>query len=281
MKSGISGQYLGRVNKKGGLIPLKNKVFIVTGACSGIGFASVQEIVNQGGKVILTTREDNAVALSEACQMLGDHVTKWVTADLADISAPQRIVEYAQEQFGRVDGLVNNAACFPRNDLKSITTDVFDMIMAVNVRSPLFLIRELLNEIGPETPTVTVVNIGSINAYCGQPDLLGYSISKGALQTMTRNLADAHAGQGLRINQLNVGWTLTQSERNLQRKLGRPDNWVNNISPVFAPRGSILAPDEIAQHVAFWLSDRSAPINGSICDLEQYPVIGRNKIASS
>ncbi|MCE7666364.1 hypothetical protein LZT15_24350, partial [Salmonella enterica subsp. enterica serovar Infantis] len=54
--------------------------------------------------------------------------------------------------------------------------------------------KRTFDEIGPETPSVTVVNIGSINAFCDQPDLLGYSLSKGALQTMTRNLAGAHAG---------------------------------------------------------------------------------------
>lgn len=260
---------------------LKNKAFIVTGSYSGIGFASAREIVQQGGKVILTATEHNAAALSEACQSLGESAARWIAADLADPQAPERIVEFARGQFGEINGLVNNAAYFPRNDLNNISTDVFDRMMAVNVRAPLFLIRALMHDTLSAAPTYTVVNIGSINAYCGQPDLLGYSVSKGALQTMTRNLADAHAGQGLRINQLNVGWTLTQSEIDLQKGLGRPDDWVNNISPVFAPRGSLLAPEEIAQHVAFWLSDRSAPVNGSICDLEQYPVIGRNKIASS
>lgn len=118
----------------------------------------------------------------------------WGTTDLADISAPQRIVGYAQKQFGRGDGLVNNVACFPRNNLKSITTDVPDMLMAVNLRVPFISYKRAFDEIGPKTPSFTVVNIGAINANCGQPDLLGYSLSKGALQTMTRNLAGAHAG---------------------------------------------------------------------------------------
>lgn len=260
---------------------LKNKTYIITGSYAGIGFASAREIVSQGGNVVLTSTENNAAALSETCRSLGESVACWVTADLADNDAPSSIVDFARGQFGEVNGLVNNAAYFPRNDLSSITADVFDTMMAVNVRAPLFLIRALMNDTLSGAPAYTVVNIGSINAYCGQTDLLGYSVSKGALQTMTRNLADAHAGHGLRINQLNVGWTLTQSELDLQKELGRPDDWVDHISPVFAPRGSILAPEEIAQHVAFWLSDRSAPVNGSICDLEQYPVIGRNKIASS
>ncbi|ECJ4507840.1 TPA: SDR family NAD(P)-dependent oxidoreductase [Salmonella enterica subsp. salamae] len=166
----------------------------VTVACAGIGFACAQDIVKQRGKVTLITREDNAVALSDAGHIPGDHVTKWGTTDLADISAPQRIVGYAQKQFWRGDGLVNNVACFPRNNLKSITTDVPDMLMAVNLRVPFISYKRAFDEIGPKTPSVTVVNIGSINAYCGQPDLLGYSLSKGALQTMTRNLAGAHAG---------------------------------------------------------------------------------------
>jgi NAD(P)-dependent dehydrogenase (short-subunit alcohol dehydrogenase family) len=260
---------------------LNNESFIVTGSYSGIGFASAQEIVKQGGNVILTSTERSASALRDGCTALGDEKACWITADLDEPQAPERIVEFARSRFGQIDGLVNNAAYFPRNDLKSITMDVFDKMMAVNVRAPLFLIKELMNGCSPGKRSMTVVNIGSINAYCGQPDLLAYSITKGALQTMTRNLADAHAGKGLRINQLNVGWTLTQSEIDLQKKLGRPDDWPDHISPIFAPRGSIMTPEEIAQHVAFWLSKCSAPVSGSVCDLEQYPIIGRNKIATS
>ncbi|ORM71214.1 SDR family oxidoreductase [Pantoea rwandensis] len=260
---------------------LIDKVYIVTGSYSGIGFASAKQIVQRGGKVVLTATESNAELLAKASAELGEQNAKWLTADLADIRSPQEIVNFAREQFGHVDGLVNNAAYFPRNDLECIIENEFDLMMAVNVRAPLFLIKALMSNRDFSEQKITVVNVGSINAYCGQPDLLAYSISKGALQTMTRNLADAHAGKGLRINQLNVGWTLTQSEIDLQKKLGRPDDWMKDISPVFAPRGHILTPEEIATHIAFWLSEESNPVNGSICDLEQYPVIGRNKIANS
>lgn len=260
---------------------LENRVIVVTGSYAGIGFASAEEIVRQGGKVVLTATEQHASQLQAASKKLGEDSASWITADLSVPESPELIIRHALTRFGRVDGLVNNAAYFPRNDLHSVSESVFDTMMAVNVRAPLFLIKKLVAANKDKGHPVTVVNIGSINAYCGQPDLLGYSISKGALQTMTRNLADAHAGQDFRINQLNVGWTLTQSEIDLQKKLGRPDDWYQHISPVFAPRGSILAPEEIASHVVFWLSEHSAPVNGSICDLEQYPVIGRNKIASS
>ncbi|NIG19335.1 SDR family oxidoreductase [Pantoea sp. Al-1710] len=260
---------------------LKGKTYIVTGSYSGIGYASAEEIIRQGGKVILTATERHSRLLQESAQRLGEESTRWIAADLSDKAATTEIVNFAFAQFGAVHGLVNNAAYFPRNDLSNVDFDSFDTMMAVNVRAPLFLIKDLMAKTQVAGNDLTVVNIGSINAYCGQPDLLCYSISKGALQTMTRNLADAHAGKGLRINQLNVGWTLTQSEIDLQKNLGRPDDWHQHISPVFAPRGSILSPLEIASHVAFWLSDNSNPVNGSICDLEQYPVIGRNKIADN
>src|SRR6185437_2613274 len=115
---------------------LTNETFIVTGSYSGIGFASAHEIVKQEGNVILTSTEQNASALCEACAALGAEKACWITADLDEPQAPQRIVEFARSRFGHIDGLVNNAAYFPRNDLKSITTDVFDKMMAVNVRAP-------------------------------------------------------------------------------------------------------------------------------------------------
>ena len=121
-----------------------------------------------------------------------------------------------------------------------------------------------------------VLNIGSMNAYCGERTMVVYSMCKGALMTMTRNLADAHGAEGIRINQLNVGWTQTPNETALKKTEGLPEDWPSRLPKTFAPAGRLLAPEDIAWAAVYFLSDEASLINGAILDMEQYPMIGRN-----
>jgi NAD(P)-dependent dehydrogenase (short-subunit alcohol dehydrogenase family) len=122
-----------------------------------------------------------------------------------------------------------------------------------------------------------VLNIGSVNAYCGEPNLLPYSVSKGALMTMTRNLGDTlHRENGVRVNQINPGWVLTETEVKRKRDHGLSDDWYTKLPTVYAPAGRILKPSEIAAAAIYWLADECGPVSGQIVDLEQHPFIGRN-----
>lgn len=258
---------------------LSEKVIIVTGSSSGIGHAIATGCAAQGARVLV---HGSIPAKVEAVvREIGSDRAAGIAADLADPESPERIVKAAVDRFGRLDGLVNNAGIFPRNTIESADIATFDHIMAVNLRAPMFLAQAAVRQFRSQHSPGSIVNIGSINAYTGQPDLLIYSVSKGGLMTMTRNLADALGTERIRVNQMNVGWTLTETEDATQRKEGRPANWPELIPLVFAPSGSILRPEQIAPHVVFWLSDASAPVSGSVYEVEQYPVIGRNRAADS
>lgn len=199
----------------------------------------------------------------------------FVVGDLEDPALPAELIETAVERFGRIDGIVNNAALTTRSNIDSTTAEVFDRILAVNVRAPLLIIREAMPHFRRQGGGV-VVNVGSINALSGEPNLLAYSISKGGFQTLSRNLADAHAAEGVRINHLNVGWTLTENERRMKEEEGLGPDWESQLPVQFAPSGRIFRPEEIAAHVAFWLSDEAGPVSGAVYEIEQYPMVGRN-----
>lgn len=250
---------------------LLDKAIIVTGSTGGIGRAIAERVVREGGRVLVHGR--NRAEGEGVAAALGDRAVLHCD-DLADPEAPARIVEAALRAFGRIDGLVNNAACIVRSTLESTDAAFFDSVMAVNVRAPLLLIRAAMPELRRRQGAV--LNIGSINALSGEPALLDYSISKGALQTLSRNLANAHAETGVRINHFNVGWVLTPNEDALQRRLGQPADWVSRLPRQYAPSGRLIAPEEIAAAAVFWLGDESRPINGSVVELEQYSLIGRN-----
>jgi len=207
---------------------------------------------------------------------LGEN-TSYVCADLSDINQLEKIISNTIETFGTVDTLINNAGVFPRNDIFTVKEEDYDYIMNVNYRAPLFLIKHIVNYFKNNSIKGTIVNLGSINAYCGQDNLLVYSCSKSALMTLTRNLGESLSEYEIRVNQLNVGWTHTQKEHETQLQEGNPENWYEIVPKIFAPRGKILQPDEVAKHVVFWASEVSAPVNGSVYEVEQFPVIGRIK----
>lgn len=253
---------------------LKDKVIIVTGGSRGIGLSIAEHCLEHGAQVLIHGLEQHE--LHQAQIKLANKV-EIVVADLLQPDAPEKIFTAAVNTFGQVDGLVNNAGIYPRSHVDD-SDELFDQVMTINARAPMNLIKQLVKLAKVQQKRASVVNIGSINAYCGQPDLLVYSMSKGALMTMTRNLADALNCDGIRVNQLNVGWTATENEISLKQKEGYDDDWQQKIPAVYAPNGQILQPEQIAPHVTFWLSDWSYPVSGAVYEVEQYPLIGRNRL---
>ena len=249
---------------------LEDKVLLVTGSTTGIGEAVARRCSEEGASVMVHGRDkERARAVSEEVR------GAFAVGDLGDPAVAEQLVDATVERFGRIDGIVNNAALTTRSAIDGTTADVFDRIIAVNLRAPLLIIRAAMPHFRRQGGGV-VVNIGSINALCGEPNLLAYSISKGGLQTLSRNLADAHAADGVRINHMNVGWTLTENERRMKVEEGLGLGWETRLPTQFAPSGRIFYPEEIAAHVAFWLSDEAGPVSGAIFEIEQYPMVGRN-----
>jgi NAD(P)-dependent dehydrogenase (short-subunit alcohol dehydrogenase family) len=249
---------------------LSDKVVLVTGSSSGIGLASARAAKRDGAKVFL-----HGIVPEQLAAAAKDLDVPSALVDLAEPDCGDRLVEAVLAAYGRIDGVVNNAAIFPRYDIAATDAKVFDYVMAIDARAPLLVARRAVEAFRAQKSGGSIVNIGSVNAYSGQPDLLPYSMAKGALMTMTRSLADALGPEKIRVNQLNPGWVLTETEIETQRRAGRPEGWYKEVPPLFAPSGSILMPEQVAEHVVFWLSEKSAPISGQVYEVDQYPSIGR------
>ncbi|RIK78120.1 MAG: short-chain dehydrogenase [Planctomycetota bacterium] len=250
---------------------LTDKVVLVTGSTTGIGEAIARRALAEGARVVLHGRNEQRGR--EIAAELGERAA-FLAADLAQAAAAPPLVAGVVEAFGKLDAIVNNAAWVVRSDLASTDAALFDKVMATNVRAPLLLIKAALDEL--KKSKGCVLNIGSINAYTGESNLLAYSVSKGALMTLSRNLADALCYDQVRVNHFNVGWVLTPNEYKQKLADGLPEGWPDEIEPQFAPSGRIMKPEEIAAAAMYWISDESRPISGSVVELEQYPIIGRN-----
>ncbi len=250
---------------------LDGKVVIVTGSTTGIGESIARQCVRDGAKVLLHGRDQRR---GEALQReLGDRAVFYAD-NLGDPAAADRIVAATMQAFGRIDALVNNAAWVVRSDIDSTSVELFDEVMAINVRAPLRLIQAALPHLRQSKGFIA--NIGSLNSLGGERNLLAYSISKGALLTLSKNLANDLAPQHVRLVHFNVGWVLTENEYQVKLRDGLPEGWPEKLSETEIPSGRMTRPEEIASVVAFWISDHTRPFSGTVMELEQYPFEGRN-----
>lgn len=234
-------------------VGLEGRVIVVTGAASGIGWAVAQAAEEAGATLFLTDR------------VPGEHV-----ADLAEPGAAAGIVAAAIERSGRIDGLVNAAGVTTRASVVDGSLEDWETLFAVNARAPFFLMQGAVRDMVARRAPGAIVNILSMNAHCGTPELAIYAATKGAMQTLTKNAASAHMADRIRVNGINLGWTLTEAEHHMQaRILGKGEDWMAAIAAA-RPLRRLLVPEEVARMVVWLLSDASAPLSGAVIDLEQW-----------
>lgn len=252
---------------------LKNKIILITGSTTGIGKAIALRCVEEGASVVIHGLEQNLG--NEVLAQIGKGKAALHIENICDAGAPQRLIDLALKTFGKLDAVVNNAAMVVSSNIHTTDLDFFRKVLDINTLAPFALIKEALPHLSKTHGCV--LNIGSVNAYSGEPNLLPYSVSKGALMTMTRNLGDTlFREHGIRVNQINPGWVLTETEVKRKQEQGLANDWYKEMPAVFAPAGRIIKPEEIAAAAVYWLADESGPISGQVMDVEQYPFIGRN-----
>jgi NAD(P)-dependent dehydrogenase (short-subunit alcohol dehydrogenase family) len=249
---------------------LTGKTALVTGATSGIGFGIARHFLAIGGSVVIHGR-DQTEAARAATELSADSTAcTGVSADLRDVAACRAMMQAAIGWKGGLDVLVNNAGMVDRGSLENAPVELWDDIMAVNLRAPFICLQEAVASMKTRGGG-SIVNIGSVNAYIGEPKLGPYSVSKGGLMTLTRNAAATLNRYRIRVNQINVGWTLTEGEDRVKRAEGKGADWLEEAIAT-RPFGRLLSPEDIANAVAYFATDDSALVTGTVMDLEQFPV---------
>jgi NAD(P)-dependent dehydrogenase (short-subunit alcohol dehydrogenase family) len=243
-------------------------VVLVSGATSGIGRVAAERFLREGAYVVFCGFGDEAAAELVA---LSHGRATYVNVDLCDPAGCELFVDTALAQHGRIDVIINNAASVSRSTLESTDAAFFDAMMALNVRAPMLIMRRALPALRANPAGAVVLNVGSLNAYIGAPNLLAYATSKGALMTLSRNLAAAHRHEGIRVHVFNVGWTHTDGEDRLQKSLGNGDDWAEKVS-AHRPIKRLLRPEEIVNAITFYASAEAAVFSGAVIDLDQAPL---------
>jgi NAD(P)-dependent dehydrogenase (short-subunit alcohol dehydrogenase family) len=249
---------------------LNGKVAIVTGGSQGLGEAIARLFAERGAAGIVTcgrNRENGERIASEISA--ASCPTVFVQADLAKVADCRKVVAKADERFGRVDALVNAAALTDRGNIFDTTEERYNEIFDVNVRAPFFLIQETVRIMRRETIAGSIVNIQSMSAHGGQPFITAYCASKGALATLTRNVAHSLLNFRIRVNGLNIGWMSTPGEDRIMKTYhDAKDGWLEEAVKN-KPFGRLIDPKEVARACAYLCSDESGLMTGSNIDFDQ------------
>ena len=247
-----------------------DKVLLLSGASRGVGEHVARQAKARGARGLVLVGRDEQAGEGLANDLTGDGTTAiFVKADLSLPDEPKRIVDVVDREFGVVHGLLNSAAETSRGSVWNTTPEMFDKMMAVNVRAPFMLIQHCAILMKRNGVPGSVVNIGSVTGWGGDVALTHYAISKGALHTLTRNCAFSLMRDRIRVNLLNPGWMDTPTEDQTQRKWhGATDGWLEAAEKQ-QPLGRLIKPDELARTICFLLSDESGLMTGAIIDFDQ------------
>jgi NAD(P)-dependent dehydrogenase (short-subunit alcohol dehydrogenase family) len=263
-----------RIRTYGGLmhgyldLDLEGAVVIVTGASSGIGEAVARRLATAGVNVVLAARRaDRMKEIVDEISAEGGSATS-VAADLADADAPRLIVASALKAFGRVDALVNDAAIVRHMPIVEWEMALFDEHLAVNVRSPFFLIREAL----PNLRTSKWGSVVNVSSSSGTLTLKGqsvYGMTKAALDYLTRTLAGELAESNVRINCVAPGPIDTPIHETWATDLVAAYKWLAEQVPL----GRIGTTGDVVDAILFLLSPLSGFITGAVLPVDGGQVI--------
>ena len=248
----------------------KGKNIIVTGSTQGVGAETAKLFAARGANsiTICGRQEEKGIKVKKEIEDLGSKCI-YVKADLANVEDCRNIVKRADKEFGTIHTLINAAGYTQRGTILSATLENYENNFNVNARAPFILMQETIKIMIRDKVKGTIASVLSIAMYSGMPFIVAYSGSKAALAIMTRNIANSVSGHQIRVNALNIGWTDTPAEHEIQTNVHNKDNdWLQNTEKN-VPFKRLTKPIDVAKGLAFMCSEESGLMTGSIIDFDQ------------
>ena len=237
----------------------KNKTVIITGAASGIGYATADVFLKEGANVVIADIDKDAGIL--ASQQLSNKYREclFIETDIGDESSIKSMVEQTIEKFGNVSVLVNCAACFIMKGIEATPED-WVKICSINIAGYALCAKHCLPYMIKENKGV-IVNVCSISAFIAQPNFVTYSATKGAVASMTRCMALDLAKYNIRVNAISPGTVWTKSNEDFHKRVLQMDKTDADRHPNIGGShilGRTAYPEEIAESILFLSSDKSS-----------------------
>lgn len=236
---------------------LKDKVALITGGDSGIGRAVAIAFAKEGADVALVYLSEHQDA-AETKNLVEGQGRKAVSiaGDITDEAFCQRAIQQTVDEFGKLDILINNAAeQHPQDSIEDITKEQLERTFQTNIFSMFYLTKAAIKHLKQGS---SIINTTSVTAYKGNPKLLDYSATKGAIVAFTRSLSQNLVSQGIRVNAVAPGpiWTPLIPSTFPEEKV---ETFGQDV-----PMGRVGQPEEVAPSYVFLASDDAAYISGQV-----------------
>jgi glucose 1-dehydrogenase len=229
-----------------------DKVVIITGAGTGIGYEIARQLVEESASVVLNDFDEGVARL--ACKKIGGNCIPFV-GDAGNVDFIYEMVDFTVQSFGKVDMVIANAGITLFGNFLEFTAESFQKVMNLNLQGSFFLTQAFAKQIQKQGNKGNVLLISSNIGFQAYPNLSAYAISKAGIRMMARNLISELSPLGIRINAIAPGATLT--ERTAQEE---DDYWA--VWSKITPLNQIATTHEIAKTALFLLSDDANHITG-------------------
>lgn len=245
--------------------PHRDTAALIIGGTQGLGCAIAKRLRSEGCTRLVVAGRDRVRGENAA----RDLEATYLPVDLTDTDAVIRLVDEAGDALGGVNALVNAAALSDRGSLLDTSTELWDLLMTANAKSPFFALQRVAQRAVEGGFPASVVNVLSMVVHCGQSYLAPYSASKAALANVTKNAAQSLRTRRIRVNGINCGWMDTPGEDATQRRFhGAGDDWLAKAEAA-QPFGMLVKPAHVAGLASYLLGPASGVMTGSIVDFDQ------------
>lgn len=237
------------------MFSVEGKAIVVTGAASGLGDAISRALVEAGANVVAS--DINEAGLAERHPDIPT-----VVCDVSKSNDCKALIEAAVEEYGRLDGVVNNAGIAGNGDVVTCSEEEWDRTIDVNLKGMFLVSKHAVPELR-KAGGGAIVNIASIGGFWGEPGIVPYNAAKGGVIGLTRAMAMDHAPENIRVNTICPGYHETGMPLAYFADQPNPEMMRQQVADLIAAR-RMGAPEELANTVVFLLSDANHYMQGSV-----------------
>jgi len=239
---------------------LKNKTIVISGGTKGVGKHLVEKMLIEGANVVVGGRDFSIIDKSDVVNNNRKNVL-FVETNLEKIDTCKTLFNEAILKFKKIDGFINYAGVTPVASLTDCDESTYDYIMNINTKSAFFCCQyaiDLMKQNGG-----SIILVGSAHSWSGEKDRAPYSISKGALHTLSEHISHNYSKEKIRCNYITMGWTATEGELELRTNQGVSKEDLEKTASGVIPMGRMLNYDDYTAGFIYLLSDDSSMMTGA------------------
>jgi len=246
---------------------LEGKGVVIAGGDSGLGKDMAIAAAKEGARVVVGCwhEEPGKAAVAEILEASGQEAI-YVVGDLTEVSASEDLITRSLDHLGKIDGMIYYAGILPAASLLDTEEALYNNVADLNVRGAFFCSKFTVKTM-LESGGGSIIHIGSPHASGGQIDRAAYSVSKGALRTLTIHIARNYAENQIRCNQIKIGWMATPGEIALRESQGMSLDELNKWGGECVPMGRLQVGDDFIGASNYLLSDLSSQVTGTVINV--------------